>query len=209
MTADSDKDEGITTGVSFPFDISTHIVELPDCLLLLLTRKDGDREIPVGQIQMSYPLLSSNEKANLWLRRTREIFFKECTGIIFNGLAVLLATASNLAALEAGIGLLDKKGILQVELDFLESFARERLTLAEKGRSSKWTTDALTKAIYAAMLEIDYPSCRTYEIVATKLRAKHPDRAPKNGESLRKTVKLLEVDWKRLKRVALKRSFKE
>ena len=126
---------------------------------------------------------------------------------ILNGLSVFFMETSYRASLDVGISLIDKKGILQTELTLQEQFARERLGMDAR-RASKWTADALTQAIYEVMLDLDWESDRTYPTVAQSLRSRHPDRAPKNGESLRKTVKLLGVNWKKIKAAAKKRSFR-
>jgi hypothetical protein len=110
----------------------------------------------------------------------------------------------NRALIETGLAPFDKKGILNTYISLTEKLMRERLGI-EAGRPSKWATQDLSQAILDAMLTLKAGQ-RTYDRVAKKLQETHPDRAPKNGESLRKTVCHLSIDWMTIKKMAKKRS---
>jgi hypothetical protein len=202
-----ENEEGEFDSVTFSLQLTLPAMQTPHgTILVALTREIADGQLPIAHAEVSLPLIETEEKARRWIRRTREIFLADFGASVLHGLSFLFAEVSERASLEVGIGLIDKKGILQTELTLHEQIIRERLGM-EARRSSKWTTDELSKAILAAMLAIKNSGRRNYAEVAKELQKAHPDRAPKNGESLRKTVKLLEVNWKLIKAVAQKRSF--
>ncbi len=67
------------------------------------------------------------------------------------------------------------------------------------GTRSKWTAITISREVRSALVEIRPSRLRTLENVAEKLKAKHPDKAPKSGEALRKLLTRLKVDWQKLK----------
>jgi hypothetical protein len=192
--------EGIEPVVSLPLELDIWGKSLPDMLLLQLTRRVEGGSLPVAAAGASWGLLESKEIMQAWAARTVELFRADVQGFVLNGLALLLHEASSRALVEAGIVPYDNRGILRFSLDMTERLARERLKM-EAGRPSKWNSLDLSQAIADAMAELADGQC-TYNKVAEKMRKKYGDRAPKSGESLRKMVRLLEVDWMRIKREA-------
>ncbi len=67
------------------------------------------------------------------------------------------------------------------------------------GTRSKWTAITLSRAVRTALAETRPSRLRTLESVAEVLKKKHPDKAPKSGEALRKLLARLKVDWRKLK----------
>ena len=67
------------------------------------------------------------------------------------------------------------------------------------GTRSKWTAITLSREVRAALAELRLSRLHTLESVAEVLKKKHPDKAPKSGEALRKLLARLKVDWRRLK----------
>ncbi len=190
--------------ISFTLELLMPAYSTPEALQLQLLRSVEGGELPISSYNASWALLESEARAQAWLERTKELFRAEAGPAILNNLGLLLMVAGNRALIETGPALVDKKGILQTYVSLTEKLMRERLGL-EAGRPSKWDADKLSKAIFDVMIESKDTS-RTYDMVAQKLREKYTDRGPKNGESLRKTVKLLGVDWKKIKEMARKRS---
>jgi hypothetical protein len=154
--------------------------------------------MPASTFVTSRPMFETEEQANAWYNRTRELFFEDIMKFLVDIMGVRLWDAANLALIEADLVPFTKKGVLQSHLALTEKIMRARLKV-DAGRPAKWTAPELAHAITEAMRGLR-KELRTYAEVAKKLQEAHPGRAPKNGESLRKTVDSLEIDWKRIKR---------
>jgi hypothetical protein len=71
-----------------------------------------------------------------------------------------------------------------------------------KGQPSKWSKLKLYHAVSTALRAIPDTNIKDsvlLESVAEKIKVAYPDIAPKSGESLRKLMERLEVDWRQLK----------
>jgi hypothetical protein len=76
--------------------------------------------------------------------------------------------------------------------------AKARLGLKPRGQKSKWNKKELARAVIEAFGALP-PKDRTYERVCSVLKERHPDRAPKNGDALRKLLSRHGLVWEALK----------
>jgi hypothetical protein len=76
--------------------------------------------------------------------------------------------------------------------------AKARLGLKPRGQKSKWNKKELARAVVEAFGTLP-PKDRTYERVCLVLKERHPDRAPKNGDALRKLLPRHGLVWEALK----------
>lgn len=171
---------------------------------LMIREREGKPYVPVASFGASTPTFDDDEqKAEAWRERTFKIFGEHMVSAVRDALGVLLYDAAHLALIEENLVGYDKRGALHQHLAIEEKIARERLKMGA-GRPPMWTAPELAQAIATALDGLDDLK-QTYAGVATKLKEVHPERAPKSGESLRKTVKDLGIDWKRLKKEARER----
>ncbi len=76
--------------------------------------------------------------------------------------------------------------------------AKERLGFKQRGQKSKWNKDELARAVMEACDTLP-PEKRTYGRVCSVLKERHPDKAPKSGDSLRKLLISNGLVWEVLK----------
>jgi hypothetical protein len=69
----------------------------------------------------------------------------------------------------------------------------------KRGRPSGWNKENLANAIRAALTTLPRPKQRTLANVATILKDAYGKQAPESGESLRKMIERVGLDWKALK----------
>ncbi|HEV7378024.1 MAG TPA: hypothetical protein VGN95_25310 [Pyrinomonadaceae bacterium] len=170
---------------------------------LFLKKGDADYEIS-SSFGASVPVFETQEKANAWYNRTVDIFSAHVSMALTAALRLLIMDAGRLALYEAKLMPYGLKAILRDHLSFEELIVRDRWKM-ETGRPRKWAATDLTTVISEAMNNLKKAK-RTYPGVAEYLQKKYPERAPKNGESLRKMVRDLEIPWMELKKEAQKRS---
>ena len=69
----------------------------------------------------------------------------------------------------------------------------------KRGRPSGWNKDNLASALRAALITLARPKERTLANVAVILKDTYGKEAPESGESLRKLIDRIGLDWKSLK----------
>ncbi len=160
---------------------------------------------PAATVALSGALFNNDGTlARAWANRFREIFNNVFQDSVVQALKLSFHDAMGLALIEHGLAPFGKKEILRDHLGIVDKTLRARFGLAP-GRPAQWTATELARAISEAISSLP-PARRTYDKVTEKLQEKFPDKAPKTGESLRKTVRLLGIDWKQAKKIAAKRS---
>jgi len=122
-----------------------------------------------------------------------------------NELKALFADIINLSAAVSEMPPWQKKGVAAVARSVCKVHAGqteqrllELFEVKSRGRFRQWTTLQMIEAIDHATFVLEPDEAVTYDSVALVLRAipDYADRAPKSGESLRKLLKALDVDWK-------------
>jgi hypothetical protein len=76
--------------------------------------------------------------------------------------------------------------------------AKERLGFKQRGQKSKWNKDELARAVIDAFRTLP-PEDQIYERVCSVLKERHPDKAPKSGDALRKLIQRHGLVWEVLK----------
>lgn len=204
--AGADQPLGLLLRTGLEFDVLLVPRELPGVLVIdLLIQDTQGHTAPVGSYGISVPMFDGDPAAaNKWAELTRDKVDSGLLEAINNALGLLLAEAAALALIEVGHSLYDKRGVLQTHMNAQEKLLRARLKL-DAGRPTKWTAQELSDAIRTAMEALKKP-LRTYPRVAKKIQEMYPGRAPKSGESLRKTVETFGIDWMKIKNSIQKRS---
>jgi hypothetical protein len=108
---------------------------------------------------------------------------------------------SMVALIEMGLSPLTKPAVLADMMQLADKVLRVRLGM-KQGRAPMWSAAQLSEAIIGAMVTLPAGMKITYDSVIEAIREHHPDRAPHSGESLRKMVKDLQLEWKALKAIA-------
>lgn len=153
---------------------------------------------PAARVGVSWSNFKNADEANTWYRRTKELFGEALLEVVREAMSLLLHEASNRALIEAGLVPFGKRAVLNMQLSATDKLLRQRLKMGA-GRPPKWTAPDLSQAISEAMRALP-KACRNYEKVAERLKEKHQGRAPKNGGSLKKMVRNLDIDWMKIKR---------
>jgi hypothetical protein len=137
-----------------------------------------------------------------WANRFQEIFGATMQEAVVQALQRNFWDAASLSLIEMKLASYGKTEAMQDHLVVTEMQLRAKFGLPPSpGRPPQWKPTELAGAISQIMVALR-PDCRTYGNVAEKLMKLYPGKAPKTGESLRKMVKLLGVDWKQLKKIA-------
>ncbi len=91
--------------------------------------------------------------------------------------------------------------IIKARLEEKERFLKHRFDMSGigQGKRSEWTELTLSIALRRAIASLTPNEPKTLDKVANKLKKLYPMEAPKNGESLRKLIDRLGVDWKSIK----------
>ena len=76
--------------------------------------------------------------------------------------------------------------------------AKERLGFKQRGQKSKWDKNELARAVIEALGTLPSEK-QTYEHVCSVLKERHPDKAPKSGDALRKLIQRHGLVWEVLK----------
>lgn len=156
---------------------------------------------PAATVALSGALFNNDGTlARAWANRFRDIFNNAIQDSVIQALQLSFYDALGLALIEHGLAPFGKKEVLRDHIAIVDKTLRARFGLAP-GRPAQWTATELARAISEAMSSLP-PARHTYDKVAEKLQKKFPDKAPKTGESLRKTVKLLGISWKQAKEIA-------
>jgi hypothetical protein len=201
MSDEGKRADELTFSLSLAGKVSARVAGGVVFIDLFTSDGKGRPYVPIGSHGVSIPTFEGNERqAVAWINRAQDIFGEWLVDTIRESLALLLSDASSAALIEVGLSQWGKQGALQMHLEVLERLLRARLKIGD-GRQPRWTAAELWQAIVTAMESLP-ESRRTYPGVAKKLQEMHPDRAPKSGESLRKTVEALELNWKKAKRLA-------
>lgn len=156
---------------------------------------------PAGTVGASMPYFERKEQIDEWRLRTLEVFRKEYTQAVMDSLASLLMMGSMIALIEMGLSPLTKPAVHADMMQLADKVLRVRLGM-KQGRAPMWSAAQLSEAIIGAMVSLPVGTKITYDSVVEALREHHRDRAPHSGESLRKMVKDLQLEWKALKVIA-------
>lgn len=156
---------------------------------------------PAGTVGASMPYFENQEQVEEWRLRTLEVFRKHYTQAVMDGLASLLAMGSMVALIEMGLSPLSKPAVHADMMQLEDKVLRVRLGM-KQGRAPMWSAAQLSEAIVGAMVSLPTGTKITYDSVVEAIREHHRDRAPHSGESLRKMVKDLQLEWKALKAIA-------
>jgi hypothetical protein len=199
------EDEAQTFNISFEGEMPTRIAGDVFVMDVLIRQAEDKPFVPVASFGATTQTFDRDErKAEAWRERTWKIFEDNLRTTISEALGLLLYDAAHLALIEEKLADYDKRGALHRHLTWAEKLVRKRLKM-EAGRPASWTAPELSEALRIVMETLPETQ-RTYAGVAKKIGEIYPGRAPKSGESLRKTVVLLGIDWKKIKRETAKRS---
>ncbi len=194
----------ITTGLTFVTNFDNDTVRIDfDIKAVDEHEKSGKRKIVQEQsrqqaLTLPMGLFKDEDQYKDWARRVYRSYHETVAETLIIESFSHLVLVSNF--------LLDHLKIQEIDLKrLIDEYARRRaqdtrraLKITVKGRHSLWTQVELERAVRQALKELP-AHLRTQRAVADRLRKAHPEVAPKNGESLRKLMRSMGMNWSKLK----------
>jgi hypothetical protein len=147
--------------------------------------------------RMPLKAFPSVEKREKWIEATKKNLLRTLIPIIVDEMRLHFSDVANYHLDRQGIEKVSKKEIVESHLTAASKRVRAVVGAQGRGRRSQWTKLELSRASAAALASLPQQR-KTLAGIAARLKEKHPDKAPANGEALRKLLDRFEISLESL-----------